>query len=31
MAGGLPGTDSWIAMMDVLHRRLADALSDGAR
>jgi ABC-type Zn uptake system ZnuABC Zn-binding protein ZnuA len=26
MCGGLPGTDTWIGMMDVLHQRLAEAL-----
>lgn len=26
MCGGLPGTDTWIGMMDVLHQRLASVL-----
>src|SRR6185503_15248261 len=26
MCGGLPGTDTWIGMMDVLHQRLAQVL-----
>ncbi len=26
MCGGLPGTDTWIGMMDVLHQRLAAVL-----
>jgi len=29
MCGGLPGTDTWIGMMDVLHQRLAGALGAG--
>jgi ABC-type Zn uptake system ZnuABC Zn-binding protein ZnuA len=31
MCGGIPGTDTWIAMMDLVHRRLADAFGAGAR
>jgi zinc/manganese transport system substrate-binding protein len=29
MCGGLPGTDTWIGMMDVLHQRLASVLGTG--
>jgi hypothetical protein len=29
MCGGLPGTDTWIGMMDVLHERLATVLGTG--
>jgi ABC-type Zn uptake system ZnuABC Zn-binding protein ZnuA len=29
MCAGLPGTETWIGMMDVLHRRLADVLGAG--
>ena len=28
--GGLPGTDTWIGMMDVLHQRVADAFGAAA-
>jgi len=29
MCGGIPGTDTWIGMMDVLHQRLAAVLGGG--
>jgi ABC-type Zn uptake system ZnuABC Zn-binding protein ZnuA len=31
MSGGLPGTDTWIGMMDVLHTRLNQALTSAPR
>jgi ABC-type Zn uptake system ZnuABC Zn-binding protein ZnuA len=30
MCGGLPGTETWIGMMDVLHRRVAEAFGAGS-
>jgi hypothetical protein len=26
MCGGAPGTETWIGMMDVLHKRLGEAI-----
>jgi hypothetical protein len=31
MCGGLPGTDTWIGMMDSMHKKLSDAFGASPR